>query len=215
MNVVFTAHDAPYQEMADITRPSLQAYCEKHKYEFVYRPNIDPIEKDRCKARIFLELYNSGMYSERDVALWVDTDALIMNGDRNLDTLMSATVYGTPHDFLWSYDWNGPNSGVWAARFTSKAAHFISTYDWKANAMGWGDNEAMNQLSLLPPFSRYVACVPGKVMNCNLYELHGLQHMAHKNEINNYEPGDFILHLAGVEHNARMHYLREFAKVAT
>lgn len=199
--------------MADITRWSLQKYAAKHGYEFVYRPNIDPAEKDRCKARIFLELFNSGIYNENDVALWVDTDALIMNSECKLEALVEACMWDH-YDFLWSYDWNGPNSGVWLAKFTSKAAHYISTYDWKAHAMGWGDQEAMNQLMLLPPFTQYVKCVNGRVMNCNLYELHGLQNMAHKNEVNNYEPGDFILHLAGVDNATRLSYLRAAAEVA-
>lgn len=209
MNVVCTAHDAAYQELADVTRPSLERYAALHGFKFVYDPNVNPTEKDACKSRLFLSLYASGAFTGDDLFLWVDTDALIMNSEKGL----TARDLGDIH-FLWAYDWNGPNSGVWAARFTSKAAHFVRTYDYLARAMGWGDNWAMNQTMLLPPFSSWVMCTAGKMMNCNLYSLHGLEGMAHKNEVNNYEPGDWILHLAGVEATTRMRVLKEYAALA-
>lgn len=135
-HVVFTGHDSDYAEMAAITVPTLRRYCERHGYDFVYDPNVGPTEKDAVKARLFLDLYRSGRYSVSDIALWVDTDAAIMN-----PTIRMENVFwhdgGAPH-FVWSYDWNGPNSGVWMARFTSQAAHFVRTYDYLARAMGWG-----------------------------------------------------------------------------
>lgn len=75
-----------------------------------------------------------------------------------------------------------------------------------------GDNWAMNQTMLLPPFRDWVQCVPGKRMNSNLYELHGLQDMQHKRLINAYEPGDWIVHLAGLETELRMRILREMTR---
>jgi len=206
--VIFTAHDTAYAEMADVTRPTLERYATKHGYELVYDPNVPEQEKDACKARIFGELYRSGEYGPDDIAMWIDTDALIMNSE-----VKPLPMWNSEH-FVWSYDWNGPNSGVWIARFSSQAMHFIQTYDYLARAMGWGDNWAMNQTMLLPPFNGWVTCHPGKTMNCNLYDAHGMGDWAHKNSINNYEPGDFILHLAGVEHSLRMELLRKYAALA-
>jgi len=201
-----------YQELADVTRPSLERYARKNGYAFYYENDIDPREKDAAKARIFLAQYESGNFGSDDLCLWADNDAVLMRSDIRLEDVWAEHFAGA--HFGWSYDWNGPNSGVWLARFTSHAAHFVRTYDYLARAMGWGDNWAMNQTMLLPPFRDWVRCIPGKSMNCNLYELHGLQNMAHKNEINNYEPGDFILHLAGVEATTRLAVLREYARLA-
>lgn len=211
-HVVFTAHDAAYQEMADITIGSVSRYCHRHNYHMMYDSAINETEKDACKARMFLELYDTGRYGVSDIALWVDTDALIMNGDI---TIPKAFYYrdGNPH-FVWAFDFNGPNSGVWMARFTSQAAHFIRTYDYLARAMGWGDNWAMNQTMLLPPFRDWVSCIPGRVMNANLYDVHGIADWHHAQFINAYQDGDWILHLAGVEHTKRMELLREYAAKA-
>jgi hypothetical protein len=136
-HVVFSAHDAQYQEMADVTRPLLERYCKRHGYDFYYDPTVNETEKDACKARLFLNLYESGRYGVSDIALWVDTDALITNAEIKMDDVFYEAARTNPH-FLWSFDWNGPNSGVWMARFTSQAAHFVRSYDYLARAMGWG-----------------------------------------------------------------------------
>jgi hypothetical protein len=199
--------------MASITQPTLVRYCQRQGYEFAYDPNVNETEKDAAKARMFLNMYASGRFGVGDIALWIDTDACVMNSAVRMQDVFFDDVPAA--HFVWAYDWNGPNSGVWMARFTSQAAHFIQTYDYLARAMGWGDNWAMNQTMLLPPFRDWVACIPGKRMNANLYQLHGLDGMLHKKHINAYEPGDWILHLAGLEHSARMTALRKMVEHAT
>ena len=81
--------------------------------------------------------------------------------------------------------------------------------------MGLSDQEAMTQKMLVEPFRNYVRCIAGKRMNANLYEYHGLDTMAHRYEVNAYEPGDWILHLAGIESSLRMALLTEYAKRTT
>jgi len=192
----------------------VRRYAERHDYQLYYENDIDPIEKDACKARIFLALYATGKYSADDVFMWIDTDALVMNGAKSLQKVLGNWMGGNPH-FLWGYDYNGPNSGVWYARFTSHAAHYIKVYSLTARAMGWGDQEAMIQKMLVPPFSDWVACVSGKYFNAYPYDAHGITDWAHKYEINAYEPGDFILHAAGIEEPRRSELLRYYASIAT
>jgi len=208
--VIGTAHDEKYDELAAITYPTVKHYAEKHDYELAYNPRIDPVDADACKAKMFLSLYATGQYAADDVFMWIDTDALVMNSNLALaDDFFSQYTH-----FVWGYDYNGPNSGVWFARFTSQAAHYVQVYDNTAQSMGWGDQEAMVQKMLVPPFSRWVSVVAGKRFNCYPYEYHGRADWAHKNEINNYEPGDFILHAAGMESEMRLRVLREYAALA-
>jgi hypothetical protein len=70
----------------------------------------------------------------------------------------------------------------------------------------------MNQTMLLPPFSKWVECVAGTWMNCNLYDVHGLESMDHKYHVNAYKPGSWILHAAGIEHGLRMRLLKQYAE---
>ena len=215
MHVVCTAHDEPYQALATVTLPSVQRYADRHKYALYYDPKIPPRMKDACKAAIFLDLYASGKFSGDDLFLWVDTDALIMNSAIKLEELAFWCRFHEGKHFGWGTNWDGPNSGVWLARFTSHAAHFIQVYDQTARGMGWGDNYGMVQTMLLPPFRDWVSCIPGKFMNAAPYELYGIEDWPHKNEINNYEKGDFILHLPGLHPEARMRELQRYAKLTT
>jgi hypothetical protein len=213
--VIATAHDANYTDLAAITLPSVRRYAERHGYQLYYENDIDPIEKDACKARIFLALYATGKYSADDTFMWIDTDALVMNSFVSISQLLQFETYFEPPHFLWGCDYNGPNSGVWFGRFTSHAAHYVKVYSLTARAMGWGDQEAMVQKMLVPPFNEWVWCKSGKLFNAYPYDAHGIDDWAHKYEVNAYEPGDFILHAAGIEEPRRSELLRYYASIAT
>ncbi len=213
MIVIGTAHDANYAELAAITFPSVAEYAEKHRYRVVYEPNISAVEADACKARLFLSLYRDGRVLGRRCVHVDRHRRAVMNSEKELVT--NVLPSSRKWHFLWGFDFNGPNSGVWFARFTSQAAHYIRTYATTAIAMGWGDQEAMVQKMLQPPFCYWVLCLPGKFFNAYDYKLYGIADWAHKNEINNYEPGDFILHAAGMTGEDRLRVLREYERLRT
>jgi hypothetical protein len=213
--VVVTAHDAAYAEMAAITLPPLQRYCATHGYTLVYDGDIDPVVKDAVKAALFRQLYESGQYEGDDVFVWVDSDALPMDTDISLEAVVKQIgLVGETH-YVLGYNWDGPNTGVIFARFTSKAAHFIRTADYLARAMGWADQWAINQTRLLEPFCYWYKSVPGRVINSAPYHLYGLEGFAHKDEINDYAPGvSLFVHLPGIEHSERMRLLAHYAALA-
>jgi len=135
--IVATAHDSGYVELANITLPTVERYTKRHGYALYYEPTLPEWEKDAAKARIFLDLFRTGRFNGDDLFMWIDTDAAIMNSAVDLETVAKWGL-GSDGHFLWAYDWNGPNSGVWIARFTSHAAHYVNVYDLTARAMGWG-----------------------------------------------------------------------------
>jgi hypothetical protein len=137
MIVIGTAHDAGYAELAAITFPSVAEYAEKHGYRLVYNPDIPSVDADACKAKLFLGLYATGEFSADDVFMWIDTDALVMDSEIAVEDVIRPHLKGDTH-FLWAHDMNGPNSGVWFARFSSHAAHYVRVYAQTAIAMGWG-----------------------------------------------------------------------------
>ncbi len=209
--VVATAHDAGYAEMAAITLPTVEQYCKRHGYELYYDPNVDSRETDACKIRIFCDLYASGRFQGDDRFFWIDTDALVMNSEIHLDEL--AAIMQDYH-YMVGYDANGINTGTWMARFTSHADHYLRVSRSQSIGMGWADQVGLLQTALQAPFCEWVRTIPGKYMNAMPYELYGWDSWPHKNEINNYEPGDFVLHLPGIEHEARLKMLRDYAQQA-
>jgi hypothetical protein len=139
MNVVVcTAHDEKYDELAAITFPSVRKYVDRHGYVLAYNPRIDPVDADACKAKMFLSIYAQGQYGPDDVFVWVDSDAVIMQSDISVETLLERSTFSKDDHYLIGCDFNGVNSGVWFARFSPQAAHYVQVYSQVAVAMGWG-----------------------------------------------------------------------------
>lgn len=210
--VVCTAHTTDYAPLADLTVPLMRAYCERHGYDFYYEPHYEQRianDGDRMKVRIYEELYLTQKY---DVYMWIDSDALIMNGEPSVEDILRHAGAKEQHHFLWGYDVGGPNSGVYFARFTPEGSAFMKTQLARSTEMGWGDNTAMIQVSLVPPHSETVLCVPGKLFNAYLMNLYGWERYSY---INGYETGCFILHLPGLPQERRIAIATEMAKLAT
>ena len=209
MIVVCMAYDRRFEELAAVSVPLAERYCQKHGYAFI-RDRIDEREGDACKIRLFNTLYATGAYDGNDVFFWLDTDALIMNSDEKLEPF--AERMREKH-VLYGCDPNGINTGTWFARFTSHADHFLRVAQQKSASMGWADQEGIIQTYVQPAFTSRVAVVPGKGFNSMLYDLYGWD-WSHKHEINAYEPGDLVLHFPGIEFSQRVELMRQHAKDA-
>jgi hypothetical protein len=211
--VIATAHDAAYKSLAAITRPSWENLCSKHDYGFYYDPHIPEAEKDACKARIFADIYVTGEYGPNDVYCWADTDALCMNSNRRIESIVYEHMPKSVH-YLIGTDPNGLNSGFFIARFSAEAALFIRVAYATSVISGWADQEGLIQTALKEPHRSIYKEIPGKVFNCNLYPVKGWDLGEYGKYINEYEDGDFCLHLAGVEPVTRDRLLREYAAKA-
>lgn len=203
--VVAMAHTSDYMPLAALTVPTVKRYCEKHGYGFYYHPaweQVVPNDGDRCKIRIYKELYEEKKF---DVFVWIDSDAIITNSDVSINALLQKFLdrgWLTEDDhFVWGYDISGPNTGVYIARFTWQAHCFLQASFARGVEMGWGDNTAMIQVSLNPPHNKIVKAVPGRYMNAYLYDIYG---WGEYKDVGDWEAArdageDFILHLPGLE----------------
>lgn len=206
-----TAHGPEYAELAAITYPSVERYCKKHGYGLAYDPNRT--DKDACKVALYQTIYATGQFCSADVFVWIDTDALIMNSDRRIESIVYEHMPSSVH-YLIGTDVNGLNSGVFVARFSPEAHLFMTVANSISVASGWADQEGLIQTAIKSPHKEIYKEVPGKVFNCNDYSLKGWNFGEYGNYINRYEPGDFIIHLAGCEEPTRKNKLREYAERA-
>ncbi len=210
--VVAMACDEAFAELFRVSYPLVQRYCEKHNYIFVADNHLDKTEGDSAKIRLFRLLYATGLYSGDDIFCWIDTDALVMNSNWSIEDIVSIEgLLDNGVHVLYGSDFNGLNTGVWFARFTSHADHFLRTAQQASWSMGWSDQPGILQTWLQPIFTPWVKIVPGKRFNAMPYELFGNDGWAHKNAINNYESGDWICHFAGIEHQTRLELMRQYA----
>ena len=206
-----TGHDPNYKDLAAITLPTIQAYAKRHKYFLSYDGEGD--DKDACKVRLFNEAMQSGEFSADDVYVWFDTDAIVMNRERRVESIVYEHMPRGVH-MLIGYDVNEINSGVYFARFTTEASLLLNVSTALGASSGWGDQFSLKHTTLEDPHRSIYKTVPGKVFNCNLYEEKGWRLGEYGRYINDYEEGDFVLHLAGIEEPQRSKLLREYAAKA-
>lgn len=208
---IATGHDPNYKELAAITLPSWKNYCKKHGYYLLY--DGEGNDKDSCKFRLYRQAYASGEFTADDVFAWADTDALCMNSERKIESIVYEHMPRWAH-FLIGTDPNGLNSGFYIARFTPEALVYLSVCSAIGETSGYGDQEPQIQTSIKQPHKDIYKEVPGRVFNSTLYPLKGWNFGEYGKYINEYEEGDFVLHLAGVDEPARSNVLREYAAKA-
>lgn len=209
-----TGHDAAYRDLAAITFPTVERYCAKHRYGLVYDPNVEETRKDACKIDLYNAAYNDGRFGRDDIFCWIDTDALITNSDIRVEHIVRWMMPRSVH-YMIGVDLNGLNSGFFLARFSEEARTFMTVAAAISSASGWADQEGLIQTALKSPHKEIYKEVPGKVFNCNLYEEKGWEWTGEAGYyINRYEPGDFVLHLAGIEEPRRSELLRQYAERA-
>lgn len=214
---VVTAGSPDFAELASITVPSKQRYAEKWGYSF-FRFESKKEDGDKCKFDAYMQLRDKGY----DVCFWSDDDALVMNSDWRIEDILHYEMGYDPTvsmdkdiHFLWGWDGAGPNSGVYFARFTPQAYHFMDRYTATMLENGLGDNTAMIQTMLIPPFNQYVKCIRGTLFNAYDYAFYGWDKYGYSQMINKYEPGSFMLQMPGISNDIRIPELRKRALEAT
>lgn len=151
-----------YLPLAQIAAPIWKAYCDRHGYALRVYPgeyHEDPERPATFGDKVkFSLLYD--VWGHCDVVMWLDIDSLFMNHDIAVEA-----VLGYPrNDFLWTYDDNGPLSGLLIARTTArneKALRFAYERAGAENHVrhgqiepnGISDQDSMRDLMAVPPFS--------------------------------------------------------------
>lgn len=214
MQVVFgTAHDKAYAELASITYPSVENYCRKHGYALLYDNDVQETHKDACKIALYQEAYQTGNFGVDDVFCWIDTDAIITNSERRIESIVYEHMPRYVH-YLIGCDVNGLNTGVFIARFSPEASLFMTVATAISATSGWADQEGLIQTAVKHPHKAIYKEIPGKVFNCNDYDAKGWNFGEYGNYVNRWEPGDFVLHLAGIEEPLRSHLLHHYLSLA-
>ena len=209
---IATGHDPNYKDLAAITLPTIKAYAKKHGYFLSYDGEGD--DKDACKVRLFNEEMARGIFTSDDVFVWFDTDAIVMNSERRIESIVYEHMPRYIH-LLVGVDPNEINSGVYIARFSAEASLLLNVSTALGASSGWGDQFSIKHTTLDEPHHPHYKQIPGKVFNCNDYAAKGWEGLGEYGYyINRYEPGDFVIHLAGINEPERSRLLRDYAAKA-
>lgn len=229
MKVAIVSAGSPdYLELANVTQPTRARYAEKHGYDAYYFETTRE-RGDACKYDAFKHLDGKGY----DVMVWMDLDSMVMNSAISIEKIcqyemgyepdmMHADARGhmttgpgwfTTAHFLWSYDHAGPNSGVYIVRFTSEGRLWMDRAYATMLENGLADETAMEILATTHPFKDWVRACPGTVLNS--YDASWYYGDRYTHEVNQYQPGNFIIHYPGYPNEKRIPELRRRLAEAT
>lgn len=156
---IISSWNERYSPIAQIAVPNFAAYAKRHGYGARMFPgeyHEDPARPDTYGDKGKFNLWYD-VAGHCDIVMWLDIDSLVMNSSVRIEDLMI-------HErFLWTYDDNGPLSGLWIARtdaITEK--HLRRAYELAATENnvrhgivepnGISDQDAMTRLMSIPPF---------------------------------------------------------------
>lgn len=184
-----TYNSKEYQPLADVTLPGKVAYCQRHGYELIsgiHTGGGGGVGWDRISlVAEWLPKY--------DAVMWIDCDAVITNLTKPLTALLE------PGDqFLVTADMYGINTGTFIAINTPLTRQFLFAVAIAGPQLvkghHWGEQEAIIRLLTSPPYDKLARILPQNAMNSYLNAEMGRPDWF----MGNYQPGDWIVHLAGL-----------------
>jgi hypothetical protein len=199
-----TYNSEDYQPLADVTLPGKQIYCQRYGYDLIsgVHAGVQNIGWDRIA--VVAEWLN-----KYDAVMWIDCDAVIMNYAKPLTDLMQ------PGDqFLVTADMYGINTGTFIAFNTPLVHQFLYAVRHAGPRLveghHWGEQEAIIRLLQSPPYNELARFLPQNAMNSYLNSMMGRPDWF----MGNYQPGDFIVHLAGLPQDQKIMVARALASGA-
>jgi ADP-heptose:LPS heptosyltransferase len=191
-----TLHDERMAPVGRVTARALQAYAQRHGYRFVYHDRL--IDPGRHPAWNKILAVRQALLAQKDGwVMWVDADARVMNLRVRAESLIPPE-----RDLIFASDSNGLMSGIFLVRCCEWSLKFLETVfflgDLKHDPDGFGPKWEQNTIKhLLQNFggcADHVLVLPPRALNSSL---------------DNFEPGDFILHLGAMTNGARIRALRQ------
>lgn len=177
-----------------LSTPNIETYCqytrarncdyaEQHKYQFIaFKEKLDD-SRPASWSKLLALLMN---WDDYDWLMWIDADAMIMNKDIKLESIID-----NKYDFIVSTDLNGINCGIFLVKTTEFMRQiFEQAYDKKEFINHpWWEQAALMSLMNENEILRQ------KTKKINKKEINSY--------MNDFEKGDFILHLPGFSNDTR------------
>jgi hypothetical protein len=182
-----TLHDEKMAGVGVVTAGALRDYARRHGYGFIHHERL--LEPARHPAwNKILALRDAVVRQKQGWVMWVDADAMVMNWRVRAESLIR-----DGHDLIFASDFNGLVSGIFLVRCCAWTVKFLDTVFFLGDLVKdpdrfgpkWEQNTIKHVLENFAGFQSRIAILPEKVMNSSP---------------DNFQPGDFILHL-GVKPN--------------
>lgn len=189
MNIgVFCLYTKEFDDVAEITVPAWQRYCQRRGYELtVHRGGYGERARNIGFQKTELAL---NILRGTDALLVVDCDVLVTNHTVKLQSLLDKE-----HTLFATHDANGFNAGVYLIRNTGDAMAFLYSVGAMEGKPGvLGEQDAMRDLFKTGRYEGFFKVLPQSAMNSYLYEEYRKERT---HEEGQWKIGDFLLHAPG------------------
>ena len=227
MNIaMITCHDENYHELASVTVPVKEAYCQKWGYEFVcrtsdffynntYNGNPSDLLIGFEKLKMVLDVFEERPHL--DWIHWSGTDVLITNYNVRLENIVDDDYH-----IVVCFDGNGMNVDSMLIKNSKVGRGLmrwildnVETYrhHW------WYEQQAMIDFYFQDPLGKdIIKALPQRVMNSYIYDLYPewrtKPHIDHTGHNGDWQEGDFMLQLPGLPTQQRIDVMKEIMKKA-
>jgi galactosyl transferase GMA12/MNN10 family len=192
--------------VAAISRPTIERYCEKWGFEFMV---CDLIEFSRPASwqKISLLLNEIDFPKLDEFLLWVDTDAIILNQDFDVRSL----IKDGKHIYI-SKDPNGINLGVCMWMCCPYSGNILNKMWHMEHCINhpWWEQQALAELIGMnfQGIQDHIEYVPQNVFNAYDYSLY-LDKFPNGHPEGQFDKNSFIVHFPGMSNEARISQMKK------
>jgi len=202
---LFIYYTPSWQQLADVVLPVAAAYCDKHGYAKVFIKH--PFESS-TKPIGYHKMHRLRDLMDRVEYIWVlDCDAMI-TGNQPVTNFISSW----PYDMYFTSDVHGLNAGSWIVKSTEWSKDII---DDVLNNFDAPEEQSVIKSIIQYPSSS-VCQLPHPSINSYLYTEYMYDwdrlvgnHPMPTHEQGNWQPGDMVLHLPGVDFERRIEIFKQ------
>lgn len=193
--VLLTGADAAMADLLALSGERLETYARQHGYQCRRTLFTAPADRLAYWGKI-PEVIQSLRQSGVEWVMWLDADTYITNLDQRIEELLRPGV-----DLQIGYETTGINCGVFIARVCEWTLRYFETVQFLGTAGHRDDlvGDCLEQTTM----RHILKTFPEHQSHVYVEEQHVLN-----SYLETWQPGDFLLHLAGVPHDSRLRILR-------
>lgn len=195
--VVCTEYSPSYQEIADITLPVMEEYCQKHRYGFeaLKIPDNDFAYRKH-------DYFSYLLSTDIDVIFYIDVDCLITNYNYRVEDFID-----DDHDFFITKDANEVNGGSMILKNTGRG-RWINELILSKRGLYENEQNVINAFIHSPQFNQFIKILTHPSINSYRYDFYQEFPNVRGREEGHWHPGDFILHVPALELSKRAAILK-------
>lgn len=199
-----------YSELAALCRPSLIAYCQKHKYDC----NIKCVPPNEKGNYSFIRIKHAReLLDHYDVVLMLEGDMMITSMNYNIEELID-----NDHDFYCASDVNGKNTASFIIKNTEWGKTLMDiVYKWEdilGDEQNYFEHTQHEKIKIIPHPS--INSIPYKFYSPSYGYINWKSIQPPptlpKHEQGNWQIGDFICHTPGKPLSERIAIFEEIKK---